>query len=274
MTFNVRQPDGGLVSAFVPNWLVQTTVIIGVCVIAFAWRSAYCEQQTTAQRSSPEDGDQRAVASIFCCQGPSEHPHDESAKGEESMLMLFFTGVIAFAAFQTWLVYRDMLVYMSSAKLSIDGVDVDRDAFKSGQRPVFFLRLINAGQVPAENVQVSMGASYGTGETKYAAWNAVLIPANGERTYHLRATFHLPDDMSTLNQENLTIRGTVTYNGKPQSYCYKYNDWPEPRPKRVPVFIPCDHDTGVIATAKATTVGGSSAVGFVGAKAEGGPSST
>jgi len=116
--------------------------------------------------------------------------------------------------------------------------------FESGLEPVFFLRVVNAGPVPAEQVRIFIEIKHVDGGSRPTGdGNLILIPANGSRDYDFRAGFLLPDNMILLNRWNLTISGTVTHEGKSIAYCYKYNQWgPRTRPEGVPLFVPCDFD--------------------------------
>jgi hypothetical protein len=98
--------------------------------------------------------------------------------------------------------------------------------------------------VAAEQVKVFLEIAYQQGGVKpKAEGNVILIPANGYREYDFRANFVLPNTWAEINDMDIQIRGRVTYKGKPQTYCYKYNQWSgHDRPEGVPLFVPCDFD--------------------------------
>ncbi len=162
--------------------------------------------------------------------------------------LVMLAGIAALFAAKTFTQTRrqanaaaQQVIAATSPRLYVEGVTAAN--FKPGTEAVFFLKIANAGPVQAENVKVFVEIKHRSGGTRPTGdGNAILIPANGHQLYDFRSSFILPFNLLELDDWNLTVSGTITYNGNTQSYCYKYNQWGGPRPSGVPLFVPCDYD--------------------------------
>lgn len=136
--------------------------------------------------------------------------------------------------------------HLTSAHILVDSVRVE--GFVLGQEPTFFVKIVNTGAVTADDVEISIrveadrnycGAKYTGGA------NLISIPANGHREYFITVNRPLTEGhMSGFKKGELFLRvtGQVAYEGRIQTYCYKYNPSKHPRPAGVPEFIPCEFD--------------------------------
>jgi len=138
-------------------------MIIGLTVTAWSWLSAYCEYQAATQSARFNQNDERPDPFTRCCNWPTEHPHKELGEGDDEpttkmqIINIFLTAVIAFAAIQAWLVYRDMrnhtmdieraYVTMSHRQpgLMIEGWGIDEETRHMRVR----VRVQNSGNTPA-----------------------------------------------------------------------------------------------------------------------------
>jgi hypothetical protein len=147
------------------------------------------------------------------------------------------------AAAEQLAIAKQQLEIATSARVYVEGVTAVN--FQPGQEAIFFLRIVNAGPVPAEKVNVFIEITHSGGGTKpTGAGNTVLVPANGHRDYDFRSGFLLPAHLGDLQKWDLKIEGTVTHGKNVENYCYKYNLWTEQhqRPDGVRLFVPCDYD--------------------------------
>jgi hypothetical protein len=138
-------------------------------------------------------------------------------------------------------------VEVTEPRLHIDCVRAAN--FKYGQSPVFFVRVINSGIITAENVMIGMEAAIDPGKiVRYQKDQVIAIPADGSRECFIRSEMVLDQNRLAAYDNGdipLRISGYVKWSGKTAEYCYKYNPWPSGnRPKGVPVFVPCDFETG------------------------------
>ena len=123
-------------------------------------------------------------------------------------------------------------------------------AFEDGQEPVFFVKLINSGMLAAEKVAIRVHAETDIGRTiGYVNDQVITIPAHDSRECFLRSGMTLDrNQIAAYNNGTIALRisGQIKWSGKTAQYCYKYNPWPSGnRPEGVPVFVPCDFETGV-----------------------------
>src|SRR5438093_646455 len=124
MRFRVREPDGRLSDVRVSDSLVLGSIIVSATMVAWAWLSACCgssyAQQHSSAQSRQADQIDRQTPSLANATGqqPTANPEDityprccnpPTREFLMNIVETIFTGVIAFAAWQTWKVYQDIL---------------------------------------------------------------------------------------------------------------------------------------------------------------------
>jgi len=165
----------------------------------------------------------------------------------------------------------------------VDGVRVIE--FEEGKQPIFFVKIMNSGQIAAANVSVSMKvdlvAPTTESSTEYLHDQSVTIPAHGANECFIRlASILKAGELAELDSGGMTLRvsGRITRREqKVIEYCYKYNQWTFGiRPSEFPMFRPCDFDTRTALNAVAKPKGFSAVVrvGNLTAKAENPPPET
>lgn len=162
MTFSVRQADGRQAVVVLSDSLVACSVILGYAVIVWAWLSAYNEclntQQHTAQQSYQSNAiDGRSPSLVPPRQLPAASPNQEAEHGccdspwspDMNVLLVIFTGVSAYAAWQTWKVYRALHV----ANIVVQRAYVDLSHASPGLEldpsPLVKIGIKNHGNTPA-----------------------------------------------------------------------------------------------------------------------------
>jgi len=159
-----------------------------------------------------------------------------------------FNGLVFTAVVVQALIYQGQLRVMSVAinpRLRI--TNVETTSFEVGKTPVFIVTLSNEGATDAQDVAMYLKAESdpGTG-TNWQKEQVVTIPAHGKREYFIRLSGPLAQDLiDAVNdgKKTLKVMGSYQYaEGKAVGFCYKFWPWPfaEPRPERLPYFIPCD----------------------------------
>ena len=101
---------------------------------------------------------------------------------------LVFAGIAAAGAWGAYIANRraanaavQQLNAATTARLYVEGVSATN--FESSKEPVLFLKIVNAGPVPAEDVHVLVEIHHANGSTQPGQPNAVIIPASGFRQY-------------------------------------------------------------------------------------------
>jgi len=139
---------------------------------------------------------------------------------------------------------RQLALYQP--RLHVDGV---RAAwFRDGQRPVFYVKIMNSGLIAAENVAVKMRVQLADKVVKYTKDQKITVPAQGSRECPIVSLDILNETlMAAFDNHRLPLRvtGHVIWNEKTIPYNYKYYPWPfdEPRPAKLRRFVPDDFDT-------------------------------
>ena len=159
-----------------------------------------------------------------------------------------FSGLLVIVGFlQVWLLRRSFRA--TQPRLHVDRV---RAAwFEVGQRPVFFVKVINSGIVAAKNVSIRMKAEFAGSTIQHNSDQVIVIPANSWRESFIVSPISLDAVVLTgCNSGTILLRvsGYIAWgNEKPTEYCYKYYPWPfhQPRPRGLRHFVPCDFDTTI-----------------------------
>jgi hypothetical protein len=149
------------------------------------------------------------------------------------------------------LIYQGQLNAMTVAinpRLRI--ASVETTPFEVGRTPVFIVTLVNEGATDAASVAMYLKAEtdISTG-THWHEQQIVTIPAHGMREYFIRWLGPLENAlMKEIGDGHRTMKVTGYYEsakGQRVEFCYKFWPWPfaEPRPDRLPQFIPCDLGT-------------------------------
>jgi hypothetical protein len=174
---------------------------------------------------------------------------------KQEWVMVFVTAAAAFFAFLAFVVAALQAKYLkkqlrvaTSARLSVEGVRMVK--FEIGEKPVFFVKIVNSGPADAEKVMVDIRvepAKAGVNGVKYSAGaQPIDIPANSCREYFIelkeRLTAEVQDGIKNKNWP-LRVTGFTQESGQEQKdYDYRYYPW-NPRPKDVPEFIPSEFNT-------------------------------
>lgn len=148
------------------------------------------------------------------------------------------------AALWTVALLRRQIRAGSVPRLHLDGIRFT--GLVPGSRPVFFVRIGNAGPTDAYKVTVSISAVYQGGGGKAGAPQTMTIPAHGSREFFVRwqnaLTSAVRDDILG-GSSKLCVKVAVQLgDGEPQKHCYQFHPWDNDRPPGVPDFVPCDLD--------------------------------
>jgi hypothetical protein len=140
---------------------------------------------------------------------------------------------------------RRQMRALSAPRLHVDGIRFT--GLVAGTRPVFFVRVGNAGPTDALKVTVTIGAVYQGGGGKAGAPQTMTIPAHGNREFFVRwqnaLTSAVRDDIQ-CGSSKLCVKVTVQHGeGDPEKHCYQYHPWDLDRPAGVPDFVSCDLDS-------------------------------
>ncbi len=122
--------------------------------------------------------------------------------------------------------------------------------FAVGRRPVIFVKVVNSGQIAADNVSISMKVQFKGATRYYDKPQVMIIPANGWRECFIYFSHAL--DEATLEdldsgREEIRVRGHVVRGDERIDYDYKYYQWPfkEPRPEGLRRFVPYGFSTTI-----------------------------
>jgi|GEM_PF-6744391 len=149
------------------------------------------------------------------------------------------------------LIYHGQLKAMSvSIEPRLRIANVETTPFETGRTPIFIVTLVNEGATDAENVAMYLKAETDirTG-THWHEQQIVTIPAHGKREYFIRWLGPLESPLIKEVSDGfrtMKVTGYYEYDkGQRVEFCYKYWPWPflEPRPDRLPQFVPCDLGT-------------------------------
>lgn len=159
-------------------------------------------------------------------------------------LTLVGIGAIA-AGFRTLALVRRQIRVVTGARLHLEGIRFT--GLVAGARPVFFVRVGNAGATDAHGVRVSISALYQGGGGKTGAPQTMTIPAHSSREFFLRWQSALTTAVRADilgGSSKLCVKVTVEYGeGEPEKHCYQFHPWDGDRPPGVPDFVPCDLDS-------------------------------
>jgi hypothetical protein len=135
-----------------------------------------------------------------------------------------------------------MQAAINDPRLRIARVTVED--FDPGKKPIFIVKIINDGLIPAQNVDFEMRVQLGVDKEESSS-DMFDVPAKDTEVQHLVS--HGVLDEQTISGFNtdvpLTVRGRMRYfphfNESPQTFCYQYYPWKGDRPKEIPQFVRC-----------------------------------
>jgi hypothetical protein len=143
------------------------------------------------------------------------------------------------------LVLRRQIRALSRPRLYVDSLRFT--GLVAGSRPVFFVRVANAGPEDAYKVTVTMSAVYQGGGGKAGTPQTMTVPSHGSREYFVRwqnaLTTAVRDDILSGSSKLCVKISIEQENGESEKHCYQYQPWDEDRPSGVPDFVPCDLDS-------------------------------
>jgi hypothetical protein len=159
-------------------------------------------------------------------------------------LTLVVIGAIV-VGFRAVALVRRQIQVATQPRLHLEGIRFT--GLVAGARPVFFVRIGNAGSTDAHGVRVSISALYQGGGGKTGAPQTMTIPAHSNREFFLRwqnaLTTAVRDDILG-GSSKLCVKVAVEYGkGEPEKHCYQFHPWGGDRPPGVPDFVPCDLDS-------------------------------
>lgn len=184
---------------------------------------------------------------------PALPPPEESYEWQAAFLpatwpiwSLTLVGIGAIAAgFWTLAQVRRQIRVVTGPRLHLEGIRFT--GLVAGARPVFFVRVGNAGATDAYGVRVSISALCQGGGGKTGAPQTMTIPAHSSRECFLRwqnaLTTAVREDILG-GSSKLCVKVAVEYGeGEPGRHCYQFHPWDGDRPPGVPDFVPCDLDS-------------------------------
>lgn len=166
MRFTVREPNGRRTAVRIGDSLVVASVALCIAFTAFAWYSAYRQRsETSQQQPANQSADanqlgQRGDPSIVTRGQPPTNPNsvtnqccdDSVFQKVATIANILLTAAIAFAAGQTWRVYRNLRDHAVQIERAYIGFGIllteePRDGLRKPLR--LTLQLHNFGNTPA-----------------------------------------------------------------------------------------------------------------------------